>query len=78
MSDIEFLTVTIAFFAAGYGFARLSDILRDMSERQQQEQRRRQQFIESRRPRFHPSELMTIQERAELDDLRDYIRSTDA
>lgn len=78
MSDIEFLSVCLLFTAIGYAFAKLQNQLRQMSERQQREQRQRQAFIETRRPRFHPSELMTIQERAELDDLRDYIRGTDA
>lgn len=78
MSDIEFLIVTLGFFSFGYVFARIIDIVREMSERQREAEQRRQAFIEARRPRFHPSELMTIQERAELDDLRDYIRSKDA
>lgn len=78
MSDTAFLSVALFFTALGYTFAKLQTELRKMSERQQREQAARQAFIDAHRPRFHPNELVNIQERAELDDLRDYIRRGDA
>lgn len=78
MSDIEFLIVTVAAAAYGYGVARALDALRRHSERQEQHEASRRAFIDAHRPRLHPGQMTRIQELAELDDLRDYIRGTDA
>ncbi len=78
MSDLAFLIICLAFTALGYGIARAADAARRMDEREHERQRRQQAFRAQRRPAFHPTELANIQDRAELDDLRDYIRRGDA
>ena len=78
MNTITLLAFCTASAVSGYATARLIDTLKRAAEREQSRLERQQTYLEHRRPIFHPSELLNIQERAELDDLRDYIRSKDA
>lgn len=78
MSDPEFLAICIAFSTAGYLFARLMDAIRAQEARQAAQEARRRAFMAAHRPTLHPSRMARIQDLAELDDLRDYIRSDDA
>ena len=77
MSDTEFTIICIAFMAAGYLSARLLDAARAAEARQAAQEARRRAFLDARRPTLHPSRMARIQDLAELDDLRDYIRSDD-
>lgn len=78
MSDVEFLIVTIGAAGYGYAMARAVDALRRLSERQRQREASRRAFLDAHRPRLHPGDMTRIQELAELEDLRDYIRGNDA
>ena len=78
MSDTEFFLVCSLCMAAGYLSARLMDAVRAAEARQNAQEARRRAFLDARRPTLHPSRMAQIQDLAELDDLRDYIRRDDA
>ena len=78
MSELTLLTICTASALSGYLAARYIDALKRAAEREQSRLERQRTYLEHHRPIFHPSELLNIQERAELDDLRDYIRRNDA
>jgi len=78
MSDTEFTIIAIAFSAYGYLAARVLDYCRDLRERQRRDEARKASYMAARRVTLHPAHLARIQDLAELDDLRDYIRRGDA
>lgn len=78
MSDLEFLIVAIVFSGWGYLMAKVLDYCRELSYRQREQEARRASFMAARRVTLHPAHMARIQELAELEDLRDYIRRDDA
>lgn len=78
MTDTEFLAVSLGFMAIGYLSARLMDAVRAQEARQNAQEARRRAFMDAHRPTLHPSRMAEIQDLAELEDLRDYIRRDDA
>lgn len=77
MTDIEFLAIVALSAVGGYLSARLMDAIRAAEARQTAQEARRRAFMAAHRPTLHPSRMARIQDLAELDDLRDYIRSDD-
>jgi len=79
MTDLEFTIVAAVFTSYGYLCARVLDYCRNVRDRQRQQEALKAAYMAaSRRSKLHPSHMARIQELAELDDLRDYIRGTDA
>ena len=78
MSDLEFLIVAIVFSAYGYCAAKVLDKCRNLRQRQREQEARKASYMAARRVTLHPAHMARIQELAELDDLRDYIRRDDA
>lgn len=72
MSDAEFLLVAAFFAVFGYATARLLDKCQDIRDRQAYHETQVAEYLRQRRV------MLTVQERAELDDLRDYARRRDA
>lgn len=77
MTDFEFLTIAAGFIVIGYLFARLVDAVRAKEAHHRRQEARRAAYMAARKPTLHPSRMAAIQELAELDDLRDYIRRDD-
>ena len=78
MTDVEFAILAGVFSAYGYLCARVLDYCRDLRERQRRDEARKASYMAARRVTLHPAHMARIQELAELDDLRDYIRRDDA
>ena len=78
MSDLEFLIVAIVFSGWGYLMAKVFDYCRELSYRQREQEARKASYMAARRVTLHPAHMARIQELAELEDLRDYIRRDDA
>lgn len=66
MSDAAFLAICLTFTALGYIMAKVLDKCRDIRDRQEHHRQQVAAYLRERRT------FISIQERAELDDLRDY------